>query len=60
MEKENVKIEIQGSGEETRAFCYIDDAIDQIMAPYTKGEKGEIYHVGIDQEISISSLIENI
>lgn len=58
--RKNVKIEIQGSGEETRAFCYIDDAIDQIMALYTKGEKGEIYHVGIDQEISISSLIENI
>ena len=31
------KIEIQGTGEETRAFCYVDSAVEQIVLC---GEKG--------------------
>ncbi len=58
--KKSVQIEIQGDGTETRAFCYIDDAISQIMAVFTHGKKGEIYHIGIQQEITILSLIKKI
>ena len=58
--KKNVELEIQGSGMETRAFCFVEDAVDQIMMIYEYGLKGEIYHVGIDNEISINHLIKEI
>jgi len=60
LQKKDVQIEIQGSGEETRAFCFIEDAVDQILAIYLSGIKGEVYHVGVDREMSIKSLISNI
>lgn len=50
-------IDIQGSGDETRAFCFVEDAVDQLMALYDRGEKGEVYHIGIDNEITIRELI---
>lgn len=58
--KNKVDLEIQGTGMETRAFCYIEDAIDQIIVLYNKGKKGETYHIGIDNEITISELINKI
>ena len=58
--KNRCKIEIQGSGKETRAFCFVDDAIEQIMVIFEKGKTGEIYHVGIDEERTIHQLIEDI
>ena len=33
----NLKFEIEGTGNETRAFCYIDDAIDGIIISSEKG-----------------------
>lgn len=49
--------EIQGSGEETRSFCYISDCIDGFMALYEKGEHGEVYHLGNpSQERSIANV----
>lgn len=51
------KIEIQGTGAESRAFCFINDAIDQIMLIFEKGRNGEIYHVGVDEEKTIRALI---
>ena len=56
--KTRVDLEIQGSGDETRAFCYVEDAVDQIMCLYNFGRKGELYHVGIDNEITIRQLVE--
>ena len=58
--KKNVDLEIQGTGMETRAFCFVEDAVDQIMLIYENGLKGNIYHVGIDNEISIKQLIKEI
>jgi UDP-glucose 4-epimerase len=37
---------IQGTGEETRSFCFIDDAIDGLMILNEKGENREVYHLG--------------
>ena len=53
-------IEIQGSGNETRSFCYIDDAIDSLMLLNNQGENNEIYNIGNDHEISIIELINYI
>lgn len=47
---------IQGNGNETRAFCYIDDAVDGILICSEKGSDGEIYHLGVDSSISIKEL----
>ena len=43
-------------GGETRAFCYIDDAIDGIMTVREKGQHLNIYNIGTDEEVSIMDL----
>lgn len=48
--------DIQGDGLETRAFCYVDDAVDGIMAMHARGSHREIYHIGNDDEVSIRDL----
>jgi len=47
---------IQGTGEETRSFCFINDAVDAILISTLNGKKGEIYHGGTEEEISIKDL----
>jgi len=51
---------IQGDGQETRAFCYVDDAVTGILTMYEHGQHREIYHIGNDQEITIRSLANQI
>jgi len=47
---------IQGDGSQTRAFCYIDDAVAAILLVAQSSRSGEIYHIGVDQEIAIAEL----
>ncbi len=49
---------IQGSGEETRAFIYIDDFVEALIEVIKKGEHLNIYHIGTSQEITIGRLAE--
>jgi UDP-glucose 4-epimerase len=56
----SINLKIQGSGKETRAFCYIDDAINAINLIIKKGQDGEIYNIGNDKEISINNLVNMI
>lgn len=58
--KKTIDFPIQGTGEETRAFCYVDDGIDGIRICMEKGEAGEIYHIGKMEEITIKELILQI
>ena len=51
---------LYGDGNETRAFCYIDDIIDGLKIIMKKGKSGEIYHIGNDEEISIEHLFQII
>ena len=51
---------IQGTGDETRAFCFIDDAVQAIKLCSDIGVSGEIYNVGVDNETTISSLAQTI
>jgi nucleoside-diphosphate-sugar epimerase len=37
---------IQGTGQETRSFCYIDDCIDGLMVLLEHGEDRNVYHLG--------------
>ena len=58
--RKEIELEIQGNGAETRAFCYVEDAVDQLMIMYKNGGKGDIYHIGIDREQSILELISKL
>jgi UDP-glucose 4-epimerase len=51
-------LSIQGTGEETRAFCYVEDMVEQILLIASAGICGETYSMGSDCEISIAQLIE--
>jgi nucleoside-diphosphate-sugar epimerase len=51
-----VDFPIQGTGEETRAFAYINDLVDGIKCALDHGEHLNIYHVGNDKEIPLENL----
>jgi len=58
--KRAIPFEIQGSGKETRAFIYIDDAIDAALCVMERGEHLGVYHIGNDHEITIAQLAREI
>ena len=53
-------ITIQGNGRETRAFCYVEDAVEQIIKISKRGKNHDIYNIGQRNEISILKLISDI
>ncbi len=57
---DSIEFRIQGTGEESRAFCHIDDALDGILLCSAKGENRELYHIGSENEITIRDLANEI
>jgi nucleoside-diphosphate-sugar epimerase len=55
-----LRFDIQGTGEETRSFCYIDDLVAGVLAMRDKGEHLGIYHVGTMDEVSIADVARRI
>lgn len=51
-------VNIQGTGLETRSFCFIEDAVDQISLISTLNS--ETYNVGVENEITINELVNSI
>jgi len=51
---------IQGTGEETRSFCYIDDCIDQLMLLLKWAEPLGVYHVGTMDERTIADVARGV
>lgn len=51
---------IQGTGEETRAFVYIDDFTDGLMHVVEAGEHLNIYHIGTMHEVAIAELAREV
>ncbi|HKN10990.1 MAG TPA: NAD(P)-dependent oxidoreductase, partial [Pseudomonadota bacterium] len=47
---------IQGSGEETRSFCHVDDLVTGVMVMRERGEHLGIYHIGTSEEVTIADL----
>lgn len=48
---------IQGDGQATRCFNYIDDAIDGLMVLLERGESEQVYHLGDPrEEVTIADL----
>ena len=55
-----LRFEIQGTGKETRSFCFIDDLVAGVMVMRDKGEHLGIYHVGTTEEVTIADLARRI
>ena len=51
---------IQGSGNHTRSFCYIDDFVKGFNILLEKGKNKNIYNIGTQDEIKIISLIKKL
>ena len=49
-------LQIQGEGNETRAFCEVRDFTRGLMAVVDKGADQNVYHIGTDEEVSIREL----
>ncbi len=48
-------------GQETRTFCFIEDAVKATLIALNKGIKGETYHIGrSDEEIKIIDLAKKL
>ncbi|WP_426430863.1 NAD-dependent epimerase/dehydratase family protein [Winogradskyella sp. HB-48] len=57
----NLPIPINGYGNQTRSFCYIDDNIDTcIRTLYDNAHVNDVLNVGNDVEVSILELAEKI
>ena len=55
-----LRFDIQGTGEETRSFCYVDDLVAGVMVMRDKGEHLGIYHVGTTEEVSIADVARRV
>lgn len=55
-----LRFEIQGTGEETRSFCFVDDLVAGVMVMRDKGKHLGIYHVGTTEEVAIGDLARRI
>lgn len=51
---------IQGTGQETRSFCHVDDCTAQLALLLEKARGLEIYHVGVEDERTISQVASTI
>lgn len=51
-----LSLPIEGSGEETRAFAHVDDAVEAMALLGARGEHRAIYNVGTDVETRIADL----
>jgi UDP-glucuronate decarboxylase len=59
--KGNIPLQIYGTGNQTRTFCYITDAMEGFIRVILNGVPGEAYNIGNpNPEISVIELIEKI
>jgi nucleoside-diphosphate-sugar epimerase len=55
-----IRLPIQGTGQETRAFVYVSDLVGGVLCAMERGGALDIYHVGTDVEVTIESLAKEI
>jgi nucleoside-diphosphate-sugar epimerase len=55
-----LRFDIQGTGEETRSFCFIDDLVAGVMVMREKGEHLGIYHVGTTEEVAVADVARRV
>jgi nucleoside-diphosphate-sugar epimerase len=55
-----VPFSIQGNGQETRSFVFVDDFTDGLMRIIERGEHLGIYNIGSTEEISIETVAREV
>lgn len=60
LKKSKNSIKIQGNGNQTRAFCYIDDFVNAVSILIEKGKDKNIYNIGNDEETKIIDVVKKI
>lgn len=55
-----ILLPIQGTGDQSRSFIFIDDCIAGILAIMAKGEHLNIYNIGTSEEITIREVAQRI
>lgn len=55
-----VRFPIQGTGEETRAFVYIEDFTDGLARVIERGEHLGVYHIGTMTEVAIREVASEV
>ena len=60
LKNKEIFLEIQGSGNETRSFIFIDDFIKGFEILLNSGKNNNIYNIGTQNELSINELIKII
>jgi nucleoside-diphosphate-sugar epimerase len=55
-----IDVQIQGSGDETRAFVFVDDLVRGVLCMLEKGEHLAAYHIGTEDEVTIRTIAERI
>lgn len=56
----NAPIPVEGTGNQKRTFCYVDDLVSGLLLVWKKGKKGEAYNLGGDEEVTINKLAKII
>jgi len=56
----NRDIVMKSNGKNTRAFCYLADAVSGAFAVLLKGNPGEAYNLGYDTDMSIADLADTL
>ena len=51
---------LEGDGEETRSFTYIEDFVAGLDIVWRLGRPGEVYNIGAEEEVSIKQLAHKI
>lgn len=54
------KVEVFGSGNQSRSFVYVEDVIDALLLLAKKGKNGEIYNVDANQEKTVKEVVSMI
>lgn len=55
-----INLLVQGTGKETRAYCYIDDFTQGLLKVLEKGKHLEIYNIGTMEETTVGQLATEI
>jgi len=54
-------IQIYGTGEQTRCFCYVEDLVDAVIGLMNcDGAAGRVFNIGSSEEMSIEALADKI
>ncbi|HYS46447.1 MAG TPA: NAD-dependent epimerase/dehydratase family protein [Rhizomicrobium sp.] len=55
-----LSFDIKGGGDQTRAFCHVDDFVDGVAALLRNGAHMNVYHIGNPEELTIAALAKKV